>query len=118
MYVEGSEERIKIDREVYRVQNELVEATYQYSMDWIDKKKNYNDLTLAEELAAYKRVQKRYAKGSAIREKLDLKVYQLEKEIADAQKQYVEDIQSAQEEANQKRVEPRRRVCREGQIDQ
>lgn len=105
MYVEGSEERIKIDREVYRVQNELVEATYQYSMDWIDKKKNYNDLTLAEELAAYKRVQKRYAKGSAIREKLDLKVYQLEKEIADAQKQYVEDIQSAQEEANQKRVE-------------
>ena len=105
MYVEGSEERIKIDREVYRVQNELVEATYQYSMDWIEKKKNYNDLTLAEELAAYKRVQKRYAQGSAIREKLDLKVYQLEKEIADAQKQYVDDIQSAQEEANQKRID-------------
>ncbi len=105
MYAEGSEERIKIDREVYRVQNELVAATYQYSMDWIEKKKNYNDLTLAEELAAYKRVQRRYAEGSETREKLDLKVYQLEKEIADAQKQYIEDIQSAQEEANQKRVE-------------
>lgn len=105
MYAEGSEERIKIDREVYRVQNELVAATYQYSMDWIEKKKNYNDLTLAEELAAYKRVQRRYAQGSETREKLDLKVYQLEKEIAEAQKQYIEDIQSAQEEANQKRIE-------------
>lgn len=105
MYAEGSEERTKIDREVYRVQNELVAATYQYSMDWIEKKKNYNDLTLAEELAAYKRVQRRYAQGSETREKLDLKVYQLEKEIADAQKQYIEDIQSAQEEANQKRIE-------------
>ncbi len=105
MYAVGSEERTKIDKQVYSVQNELVEATYQHSMDWIEKQKNYNNLTLAEELAAYKRVQRRYAKGSEIREKLDLKVYELEKEIADAQKQYIEDVQSAQEEANQKRVE-------------
>ena len=36
-YREGSEERKQIDREVYRVQNELVTATYQYSMNWIEE---------------------------------------------------------------------------------
>lgn len=104
-YHEGSEERKQIDREVYRVQNELVTATYQYSMNWIEEQKSYNKLTLAEELAAYKRVQSRYAKGTELRKKLDLQVYQLEKEISDAQKQYISDVQSVQSEANQKRLD-------------
>lgn len=104
-YREGSEERKQIDREVYRVQNELVTATYQYSMNWIEEQKSYNKLTLAEELAAYKRVQSRYAKGTELRKKLDLQVYQLEKEIGDAQKQYISDVQSVQSEANQKRLD-------------
>lgn len=104
-YREGSEERKQIDREVYRVQNELVTATYQYSMNWIEEQKSYNKLTLAEELAAYKRVQSRYAKGTELRKKLDLQVYQLEKEISDAQKQYISDMQSVQSEANQKRLD-------------
>ena len=104
-YREGSEERKQIDREVYRVQNELVTATYQYSMNWIEEQKSYNKLTLAEELAAYKRVQSRYANGTELRKKLDLQVYQLEKEISDAQKQYISDVQSVQSEANQKRLD-------------
>lgn len=104
-YREGSEERKQIDREVYRVQNELVTATYQYSMNWIEEQKSYNKLTLAEELAAYKRVQSRYAKGTELRKKLDLQVYQLEKEISDEQKQYISDVQSVQSEANQKRLD-------------
>lgn len=104
-YREGSEERKQIDREVYRVQNELVTATYQYSMNWIEEQKSYNKLTLAEELAAYKRVQSRHAKGTELRKKLDLQVYQLEKEISDAQKQYISDVQSVQSEANQKRLD-------------
>ena len=104
-YREGSEERKQIDREVYRVQNELVTATYQYSMDWIEEQKSYGKLTLAEELAAYKRVQSRYAKGTELRKKLDLQVYQLEKEISDAQKQYISDVQAVQSEANQKRLD-------------
>ena len=104
-YRDGSEERKQIDREVYRVQNELVTATYQYSMNWIEEQKSYNKLTLAEELAAYKRVQSRYAKGTELRKKLDLQVYQLEKEISDAQKQYISDVQSVQSEANQKRLD-------------
>ena len=44
-YRAGSEERMKIDREVYRVQNELVSATYQASLDWIEEEKYYKRLS-------------------------------------------------------------------------
>ena len=62
-------------------------------------------MSLADELAAYKRVQSRYAAGSKEREEMDLKVYQLEQEIYEAQKQYIADVQSVQESANQKRIQ-------------
>ena len=62
-------------------------------------------MSLADELAAYKRVQSRYAAGSKEREEMDLKVYQLEQKIYEAQKQYIADVQSVQESANQKRIQ-------------
>lgn len=104
-YKENSEERIQIDREVYRVQNELVEATYQASLNWIEEQKYYNKLTLAEELAAYKRMQSRYMAGSEQRKKIDREIYTLEKEISDAQKEYIEDVQEVQRNANQERLD-------------
>ena len=51
-YMEGSEERKKIDREVYTLRNQLVDESYQNSMDWIEKEKNYGRMSLADELAA------------------------------------------------------------------
>ena len=74
-------------------------------MDWIEKEKNYGRMSLADELAAYKRVQSRYAAGTEEREEMDLKVYQLEKEIYEAQQQYIADVQEVQESANQKRIQ-------------
>lgn len=104
-YLEGSEERKKADREVFRLRNELMQESYQTSMDWIENEKYYNRLPLADELAAYKRVQSRYAQGTEERKKMDREVYRLEKEISDAQKQYVEDVQRVQEDANRKRMD-------------
>lgn len=104
-YMEGSEERMAIDRKIYTLRNQLVDESYQNSMDWIEKEKNYGRMSLADELAAYKRVQSRYAVGTEEREEMDLKIYQLEKEIYEAQKQYIADVQSVQESANQKRIQ-------------
>lgn len=104
-YMEGSEERKKLDREVYRLHNELMAASYQNSMDWIEEEKYYNRMSLSDELAAYKRVQSRYAKGTDERKKMDREVYRLEKEISEAQKQYIADVQQVQSEANQKRLD-------------
>ena len=80
-YLEGSEDRKKADREVFRLQNELVKATYQYSLDWIEEEKFYNRLSREEELAAYERMQSRYREGSEERKKIDREIYTLRNEL-------------------------------------
>lgn len=104
-YIEGSEERKKIDRQVYTLRNQLVADSYQKSLAWIEEEKYYNRLSLADELAAYKRVQSYYAVGTDERKKMDREVYRLEQEIYEAQKQYIADVQAVQEAANQKRLQ-------------
>ena len=104
-YMEGSKERIEIDKKVYSLKNQLMDESYDKSMNWIEREKYYNRMSLSDELAAYKRVQSRYAQGTEERKKLDREVYRLEKEIYDAQQQYVNDVQRVQEEANQKRID-------------
>lgn len=104
-YLEGSEERMAIDRQVYTLRNQLVDESYQNSMDWIEEEQYYGRMSLADELAAYKRVQARYAKGTEERKKMDREVYRVEQEIYEAQQQYIADVQSVQESANQKRIE-------------
>ena len=104
-YLEGSKERMELDRKVFTLRNQLVDESYQNSMDWIEEEKYYNRLSLADELAAYKRVQSRYAKGTEERKKLDREVYWLEQEIYEAQQQYIADVQSVQESANQRRIQ-------------
>jgi hypothetical protein len=97
-YMEGSEERKKADREVYRLQKELTKASYQHSMDWIEKEKFYNRLTLEEELEAWKRVQSRYMEGSEERKKADREVYRLQKDLTDKkialEKEYADKVKS------------------------
>lgn len=104
-YLEGSKERMELDRKVFTLRNQLVDESHQNSMDWIEEEKYYNRLSLADELAAYKRVQSRYAKGTEERKKLDREVYRLEQEIYEAQQQYIADVQSVQESANQRRIQ-------------
>lgn len=74
-------------------------------MNWIEREKYYDRMPLSDELAAYKRVQSRYAKGTKEREKMDREVYRLEQEIYEAQKEYIADVQNVQLEANEKRLE-------------
>lgn len=104
-YLEGSKERMEIDRKVFTLRNQLTSESYEHSMDWIEEEKYYSRMTLAEELAAYKRVQSRYAKGTDERKKMDREVYRLEQEIYEAQKQYIADVQAVQTEANQRRLD-------------
>ena len=97
-YIEGTKERKKADKEVYRLQKELVKATYQYSIDWIEEEKYYNRLSLKEELEAWQRVQSRYMEGSEERKKADREVYRLKKELTDKkislEKEYADTVKS------------------------
>ena len=100
-YRAGSEERMKIDREVYRVQNELVSATYQASLDWIEEEKYYKRLSTEEELAAYERMQARYLEGSKERMELDRKVFTLRNQLVD------ESYQNSMDWIEEERTPPR-----------
>lgn len=100
-----AEERKKVAREIYTLEKQLRNESYEHSMDWIEEEKYYNRLSLADELAAYKRVQSRYEKGTDERKKMDREVYRLEQEIDEARTQYIQDVQNVQQEANQKRLD-------------
>ena len=77
---------------------ELENKKYQHSIDWINKKKEANELSLFDELAAYKRVQARYEEGSEKRIELDKEVARVEQEIADANKSYYEEVEKIHED--------------------
>lgn len=101
---QGTEEWKKLEREKYRVQNELAEAAYEHSMNWIEQEEAYDRLGTAAKLAAYTRVQQRYEKGSDKRKKLDREVYNLQKQLWQAQKDYYADVEKAQSDYHEKRL--------------
>jgi tape measure domain-containing protein len=70
------------------------EKSFNHSREWIDERKYYNELSLTEELAAWMRVQKRYAIGNKHRKAADKEVYRLRQELiretADINKDYAD----------------------------
>ncbi len=82
-YSEGSEERLKAEKNAYTVLKKLREEDYQNSKDWIDKEKDYNRMSTKEELEAWKRVQERYIEGTDERAEIDKKIYDLKHELID-----------------------------------
>ena len=77
-YVEGSETRMKADKEVARLR-------WEYSKTWIDKEKYYKRLSLEDELKAWENVQARYAKGTEYRLQAEREIFRLKEEIWQAE---------------------------------
>ena len=80
-YEQGTDERMKADKEIYRLIQEISKADYQHSMDWISDQKSKNELSLQEELAAYERMQSRFEWGSEERKNIDKEIYRLRNEL-------------------------------------
>lgn len=76
-----AEDRIKLAKEQYRLSNEIDDAKFKHSKDWIDERLYYGELSLVEELEAWQRIQGRYAKGTEKRKEADREVYRLKKDI-------------------------------------
>jgi tape measure domain-containing protein len=82
-YLKGSKERIEIDREVYRVSQEIEDNNFSNFMDSIEKKKYYNQLSLNEELRLYESMLKKYEKGTKYRIDLEKQIYRVKQDIND-----------------------------------
>jgi tape measure domain-containing protein len=80
-YQNGTEEKMKIDREAYRVERELLKANYDAAVKYIDDKKYYNQMSLEEELAAWKKIQQEHIEGIDDKEKADREVYRVTQEL-------------------------------------
>ena len=82
-FIEGSEQRIKAEKEIYTLQQKIAKESFESSEDYIDRMTDLGQMSLAEELRAWERVQQRYMEGSEQRIKADKKVYDLRKKLAD-----------------------------------
>ena len=82
-YAEGTEERLKAEKNAYSVLKELRKEDYQNSTKWIDKEKDYNRMSVQEELDAWTRLQERYIEGTDERAEIDKKIYDLKHELID-----------------------------------
>ena len=95
----------KLDQEETERLNELEEKKFQHSLDWIDEKKDANELSLFDELAAYKRVQSRYEEGTERRIQADKEVARLQKEIAEANEDYYKEVEDIHEDYTERKKE-------------
>ncbi|MGH4125593.1 MAG: hypothetical protein ACREV6_21995 [Clostridium sp.] len=84
----GSEEQKEVDKEVYRLKNELLakqaddaKKKYDASIAVIDSEKYYNKLTLEQELTFWKGIQKKYKAGTDARIEADKEVYRIKNEL-------------------------------------
>lgn len=93
-YKKGSDERIRIEKEIYRVTKEVAKDRYDKEMEWIDERKYYNQLSLTEELQAWKRIQSEYLEGTEERKKANREVYRIQNEINSATLDYEKQVQA------------------------
>ena len=98
-YAAGSEERKQIDREVYRLRNEIIKDTYDKEKKYIEDEVFFERKTLSEQLTYWIGLQEKYnALGEEYatqREETNRKVFELQKQTAaDAysqEKQWIDD---------------------------
>lgn len=86
----------------------LQKAKFDYQKDLIEKKKQMNELSLTQELAAWERVQNRYKVGSKEREEAEQNVYRIKKEIHDKLISLNDEYTGKIQEVNQKLIEEER----------
>jgi len=86
----NEQERLQLATDIKSKENELDHRTFQTSIDWIEERKFYNELSLEEELKAWERVHSRYAEGSEEQKQAAREVYRVRKEMADKAKEDAE----------------------------
>jgi len=112
-YKKGTDERREADREVYRIRQELFREGFESSKEWIDREKTYRGMSLAEELAAWERVQTRYAVGTAERAEAEQNLLRIRKQIYTELKAASDDYFAKVKEVNEKLAEEESRLTEE-----
>ena len=75
------------------------------SVEWIDERKYYNELSLYEELDVWEYVQSIYLEDTEERKKADREVYRVKKEIAQADADFAQRVIDVSRDAMDKRIQ-------------
>lgn len=95
----------KARKDAVKKEAEALKKSFDQSKAYIDKKKQTNELALAEELAAWERVQARFKKGSKEREEAEQNVFRVKKEIHDKLTSLNDEYLTKVQEINQKLID-------------
>jgi len=74
-HLEGTEERMEADRNLFTLRNRLEREGFEHSRKWIETRKFFGELSLQEEVEAWERVQARYLEGTREREEADRNLF-------------------------------------------
>ncbi len=97
-------QKIEIDKNVNKLKEEIIkeqlaleEEAFQHSKNWIQQKKEFQELSLLEEVEAWERVQARYAEGTDLRKEADLELFNARKRLAEEQETLMQKMQDAED---------------------
>jgi hypothetical protein len=105
-YLKGSvDDERSILLQIRSLHEQVYEEAYQASVRWIDERKYYNQLSLEEELAAWKRMSVRYKAGSEERIQIDREIYRVQQEIHQQRIDAIEKESEAAQEAARRQLD-------------
>lgn len=113
LFKENTKERIKAQNNYNKAMAELAKEQFEKEKNYIERKKNFNQLSLTQELAAYEKYMKQYKTGSEERIYYEEKVAQTKKEIHEKLVSLNEEYTSKIQEANQKLIDGSKALTQE-----
>ncbi|WP_308637723.1 hypothetical protein [Paenibacillus silvisoli] len=95
----------KTDTKKGKTQAQIQQEQYQASLKHIDMQRQLNRMSESEELSALGRLQERYKKNGEIRNDLEVRIYQLKKQMEANEKRQQEDQLKKSEESTKKKFQ-------------
>ncbi|MBH0174710.1 hypothetical protein IHV09_14170 [Fictibacillus sp. 23RED33] len=109
----GTTEKVQAQIALNKALDALNAEAFAKEKKWIDEKKYYNQLSLAQELKEWQEVQSRYKKGTEERAEADREVYRLKKQIHDDLMKINEEYTSKIEASQQRLIEGEQKLTEE-----
>jgi phage-related minor tail protein len=121
-YGKTAEQVRKVDSEITKHRKvqvkeraEAAKKDFEASKKYIDEKKFYNEMSLADELKAWEKIQSRYKAGTEERKEADRQVYSLKKQMNDQMVSINEDYLSKVKTLNQQLIDEEKKLNEEYQ---
>lgn len=82
LYVKTADERMNMAERIYSAEKRLRDRTLQDSINWINEKKNLNELSVEEEIAAWERIKNNQSNNIEAVKQATLNLYKLRNQLS------------------------------------